>query len=136
MDNCIFCKIAGGEIPAATLYEDDEFRVILDAGPASRGHALILPKAHYTDLFELPEDLAAKAVKLAKRLLPAMKKALNCDGFHLVQNNGTAAGQTVPHYHLHIIPCYADKGPAAVWTPGECTDEDRELIPKLVKENL
>ena len=103
MDNCIFCKIAGGEIPAATLYEDDEFRVILDAGPASRGHALILPKAHYTDLFELPEDLAAKAGKLAKRLLPAMKKALNCDGFHLVQNNGTAAGQTVPHYHLHII---------------------------------
>ena len=136
MENCIFCMIAKGDIPSATLYEDEKFRVILDLGPAGRGHALVLPKEHYADLFEIPADLAAEALKLAKSLLPAMKKALDCDGFQLVQNNGAAAGQTVAHYHLHIIPCYADKGPGAVWTPGELSEEDKAAIPAAVQANL
>ena len=76
MDSCIFCKIAGGEIPSATLYEDDDFRVILDLGPASKGHALILPKEHYANLYEIPDELAAKAMKLAKKMASAMTKAL------------------------------------------------------------
>ena len=67
MDNCIFCKIANGEIPSATLYEDEDFRVILDLGPASKGHALILPKTHAANIYELPDELAAKAMILAKR---------------------------------------------------------------------
>ena len=136
MDNCIFCLIAKGDIPSATLYEDEKFRVILDLGPAARGHALVIPKEHYADLFEIPADLAAEAVKLAKRLLPAMKEALSCDGFQLVQNNGEAAGQTVSHYHLHIIPCYAGKGPGAAWTPGELAEEDKTAIPEAVKKFL
>ena len=70
MSDCIFCKLAGGEIPTATLYEDDDFRVILDAGPATKGHCLILPKEHYADLYEIPEDLLMKAAVLAGRLLP------------------------------------------------------------------
>ncbi len=93
--NCIFCKIAGGEIPSATVYEDSEFRVILDLGPASRGHALILPKEHFKDLCELDEQVAAKVLPLAGKIGAAMKQALGCSGFNVVQNNGETAGQTV-----------------------------------------
>ena len=102
--NCIFCKIAGGEIPSATVYEDSEFRVILDLGPASRGHALILPKEHFKDLCELDEQVAAKVLPLAGKIGAAMKQALGCSGFNVVQNNGETAGQTVFHFHVHIIP--------------------------------
>ena len=102
--NCIFCKIAGGEIPSSTVYEDEDFRVILDLGPASKGHALILPKQHYKDLCELDEAIAAKVMPLAAKIGKAMKKSLGCAGFNVVQNNGTEAGQTVFHFHVHIIP--------------------------------
>ena len=83
MDNCIFCKIANGEIPAATLYEDENFRVILDLGPASKGHALILPKAHAANIYELSDEMAAKAMILAKKMATAMTEALKCDGLIL-----------------------------------------------------
>ena len=83
MDNCIFCKIASGEIPAATLYEDDLFRVILDLGPASKGHALILPKNHYANLYEIPDELVGKAMVLAKKMGTALKEALGCDGLNV-----------------------------------------------------
>ena len=97
-EDCIFCKIAGGEIPSKTLYEDDRFRVILDLGPAARGHALILPKEHAENLYELPEETAAAVMVLAKRMAAVMRDRLNCDGLNLIQNNGEAAGQTVAHW--------------------------------------
>ena len=103
---CIFCKIAGGEIPSSTVYEDEDFRVILDLGPASKGHALILPKNHYADLYEIDENVAADAMKLAKKLAIHMTDVLKCDGFNLVQNNHEVAGQTVFHFHMHLIPRY------------------------------
>ncbi len=135
--DCIFCKIANGEIPSASLYEDENFNVILDLGPATRGHALILPKKHYKDLEELPEELAEKAILLGKKLVPAMKKALPCDGVQLVQNNGEAAGQTVFHYHLHLIPAYKKMGhPGAIWQGGSLLEEDKEEIPKRIKAAL
>lgn len=87
-DDCIFCKIANGEIPSGTIYEDELFRVILDLGPATRGHALILPKDHASDLYELPEETAAGAMKVAKQIALKMKEKLHCDGLNLVQNNG------------------------------------------------
>ena len=114
-DNCIFCKIANGEIPAKTLYEDDRFRVILDLGPATRGHALILPKDHYADLFELPEESAGEVMKLAKKMVTKMRGKLGCEGFNLVQNNGDLAGQTVFHFHLHLIPRYSADGQKIGW---------------------
>ncbi len=101
--NCIFCKIANGEIPSATLYEDEEFRVILDLGPATKGHALILPRAMRI-WYEIPEETAGKFMILAKKMVTRMKKALNCDGFNVLQNNEEPAGQTVFHYHIHLIP--------------------------------
>ena len=93
-DNCIFCKIAAGEIPSETVYEDEQFRAIL-------------PKAHFKDVTEISDEYAANVLKVAAKLGKAMKKGLGCEGFNLVQNNGEAAGQTVMHFHMHVIPRYA-----------------------------
>ena len=127
-DNCIFCKIAGGVIPSTTLYEDEEFRVILDLGPATKGHALILPKNHFANLFEIPEDMDAKAFILAKKVAKKMKDVFGCDGVNIVQNNGVAAGQTVFHFHIHLIPRYEGDHAGVTWKPGTLTDEEREEI--------
>lgn len=131
--DCIFCKIANGEIPAATLYEDEDFRVILDLGPATRGHALILPKEHFKDLYELDDEIAGKAMCLAKKMITKMTDVLGCDGYNVVQNNGESAGQTVFHFHMHLIPRYrGDKAGIASWKQGELTEEDKEdIISKL-----
>ena len=104
MDNCIFCKIAAGEIPSNTVYEDEIFRVILDIAPANPGHCLILPKARAADIFELDEALVGKAAVLAKKIASAVKKAVKADGINIIQNNGAAAGQSVSHYHVHVVP--------------------------------
>ncbi|AOZ95106.1 histidine triad (HIT) family protein [Butyrivibrio hungatei DSM 14810] len=124
MDGCIFCKIANGEIPSNTIYEDDAFRVILDNGPATKGHALVLPKAHYSDLFEMPEEAAADAMKVAKKVASLIKTKLNCDGLNLVQNNGETAGQTVMHFHLHVIPRYENDGQKILWNPTSPSAEE------------
>ncbi len=135
-NNCIFCKIAGGEIPSATVYEDSDFRVILDLGPASRGHALILPKEHFKDLCELDESVAAKVLPLAGKIGAAMKEVLGCSGFNVVQNNGETAGQTVFHFHVHIIPRY-EGGPAMVtWTPGNADSTELAEISNSLKEAM
>jgi histidine triad (HIT) family protein len=128
MENCIFCKIAAGEIPSNTIYEDDSFRVILDLGPATKGHALVLPKNHYADLFEIPEDVLADAAKVAKKVAGTMKEKLSCDGLNLVQNNGEAAGQTVMHFHLHIIPRYKNDGQHILWKPTSPSPEELAAI--------
>ena len=130
MSDCIFCKIANGEIPSATLYEDEDFRVILDLGPASKGHALILPKAHAANIYEISDDMAAKAMILAKAT--KMTEALKCDGFNIVQNNGEPAGQTVFHFHMHLIPRYEGDQVGITWKPGTLTDEVKnEILEKL-----
>ena len=136
MDNCIFCKIALGQIPAATLYEDDDFRVILDLGPASKGHALILPKTHAKNIYELSDELAGKVFILAKKMATAMTEALQCDGFNIVQNNGETAGQTVFHFHMHLIPRYHGDNVKLTWVPGTLTNEWKEEILGKVKAVL
>ena len=127
-DSCIFCKIANGMIPSKTIYEDEDFRVILDLGPATKGHALILPKQHSDNLYELPDETAAKVMVLAKKMAAKMTEKLQCDGFNIVQNNGEVAGQTVMHYHLHLIPRYQDDGQKILWKPTEVTQEELEQI--------
>ena len=127
-EGCIFCKIANGEIPSNTLYEDEKYRVILDLGPATRGHALILPKDHYADLYELPEENCAEVLKLAKKMAERMKEKLGCTGLNLVQNNGESAGQTVHHFHMHLIPRYDDGSRIVAWTPGEPSAEELARI--------
>ncbi|MCI8991906.1 MAG: HIT family protein [Eubacterium sp.] len=109
-DNCIFCKIIAGEIPSKTIFEDDDFKVVLDVSPATKGHALILPKGHYADIYELPEEIASKIFVLAKKMAVHMTEKLNCDGFNIIQNNKEVAGQTVFHFHMHLIPRYQEDG--------------------------
>lgn len=133
-DDCIFCKIANGEIPSRTLYEDEDFRVILDLGPATKGHALILPKEHADNLFELPDETAAKVLGVAKKLGTVMQQKLQFDGLNLVQNNGEVAGQTVKHFHLHMIPRYKDDGQNILWKPGSPSDEELDEIRKQIVE--
>ena len=131
-DDCIFCKIAAREIPSKTIYEDEKYRVILDLGPATRGHALILPKNHYANLFELPEEDAKEVICLAKKMATIMKDKLGCDGFNLVQNNGEAAGQTVFHFHMHLIPRYENDGQEIGWKPGSPSQDELEEIKKQI----
>lgn len=133
-DNCIFCKIIAGEIPSHTLYEDEQFKVILDVGPATKGHALILPKNHYANLYELPEEMAADVMKLAKKMMIIMTEKLHCDGFNIVQNNGEVAGQTVFHFHVHLIPRYKNDGEILKYIAGEPGQEELEQIKKIITE--
>lgn len=134
-ENCIFCKIIAGEIPSNTIYEDDDFKVILDVSPASKGHALILPKNHVADIFTIDEDIAAKAMKLAKKLATHMKEVLHCDGFNILQNNGEVAGQTVFHFHMHLIPRYknAKNDDMILWNHLEFTPEELAEIRNELK---
>lgn len=130
--DCIFCKIAAGEIPSATLYEDEDFRVILDLNPASKGHALILPKEHYRNLYDIGEEILKKAAVLAKKMVKNLTDVLGCQGYNIVQNNEEVAGQTVFHYHMHLIPRYKDDNVGLGWHMGTLTDEDKaEILEKL-----
>lgn len=127
-DDCIFCKIVNGEIPSKTIYEDESFRVILDLGPATKGHALILPREHAANLFELPDETAAAAMVLAKKMAGCLRDKLHCAGLNLVQNNGAVAGQTVEHFHVHVIPRYENDGQEINWTHGEPSQEELEAV--------
>ncbi|MCR5358239.1 MAG: HIT family protein [Lachnospiraceae bacterium] len=131
-DDCIFCKLANGVFETNMIYEDDDFAVILDAAPATKGHALIIPKEHYSDIYELDEEVAGKAFKLAKKLAAHMSKKLDCDGFNIVQNNGEAAGQTVFHFHMHLIPRYKNDNAFIQWKPTEPSPEDQKELCKLL----
>lgn len=131
-EDCIFCKLANGVFPTNSIYEDDDFNVILDLAPATKGHALILPKQHADNLYELPDETAAKVLVLAKKLAKSMTDKLGCDGLNVVQNNGAIAGQTVMHFHMHLIPRYEDDAQKIAWKPLEMSAE--ELI--AIKEQL
>ena len=134
-EDCIFCKIANGEIPSKTLYEDDDFRVILDLAPATKGHALILPKEHAANLYELPEELAGKVLGVAKKVATKMQEKLQCDGLNLVQNNGEVAGQTMFHFHMHLIPRYKDMDNTNLLKcmPGEADAEEIKALAEALK---
>ena len=133
-DNCIFCKIIAGEIPSQTIYEDDKFKVILDVAPATKGHALILPKSHYANLYELPEDMAADTVKLAKKMMRVMTDRLSCDGFNILQNNGEIAGQSGFHFHMHLLPRYKDDGEILKYIPRNPDPKELEQIRKTITD--
>ena len=125
-DNCIFCKLANKDIPTNIIYEDDRFTVILDASPATKGHALILPKNHAANIYELPDEDASAVFVLAKKLATKMTEILHCDGFNIVQNNGEVAVQTVFHFHMHLIPRYLNDGnqDKLTWNHAEFTPEE------------
>jgi len=135
-ENCIFCKLANGDIPTATVYEDEYLRAIMDAAPANKGHIIILPKSHAADIYELNDEYVSRAFVLAKKLAVALKKLTGCDGVNILQNNGEAAGQTVFHFHVHVIPRFKDDDCTIVWKPTSYEDGEASEVAKKIAELL
>ena len=134
-ENCIFCKILAGEIPSTAVYEDDDFKAILDVNPAARGHVIILPKNHAANIYELPDEDASKIMIVAKKIATAIEKANHCDGVNILQNNGEAAGQTVFHLHVHVIPRFKGDTVNIGWIQGDMP-EDLDAICKEIQAQL
>ena len=130
--DCIFCLLAGGDIPTAKVYEDDRLTAILDAGPAAKGHVIIIPKDHYKNITEVPEDLSAAMISLASRIGQAQMKQLGAGGFNILVNTNEVAGQTVFHVHMHVIPRYEGEPMIVTWIPGKSEEPEKtaELIAK------
>ena len=108
--DCIFCKIINGEIPSSKVYEDEDFIAFLDINPVHKGHTLLIPKKHFRNLFDTPDDVAAKIYSTAAKVGEGICKATSADGLNILQNNEEAAGQEVFHSHIHIIPRYKEDG--------------------------
>ena len=135
-DDCIFCKIAKGEIPSATIYECSDFKCILDVAPAGKGHALIITKEHYDNIFQLDAETAAKIFSFATVAAKAIKEETGCEGMNVLQNNGAVAGQTVNHFHLHLIPRNQDDGVNMSWNPLETVSEEQQALAKAIKRKI
>lgn len=135
-DDCIFCKIANGEIPSATVYEDSTCRVILDVNPANKGHALVIPKEHYDNIYSMDADTASKIFTIATEVAKAQKAELNPDGLNIVQNNGEAAGQTVFHFHMHVIPRYIKDNVNIKWLPEKPEADELETLSKALRKRI
>lgn len=134
-EDCIFCKLANGDIPTNSLYEDDIVKVIFDLGPASQGHVLVIPKQHYDNIYSIDEDTAGHIFKVVSKIAKVLNKALDCEGMNILQNNGAIAGQTVFHFHMHIIPRYTNDSVKITWKPGETDSAQiQNIIDKVNKE--
>ncbi|WP_313526630.1 HIT family protein [Anaerotignum sp.] len=136
MSDCIFCKIINGDIPSATIYENEEFKVILDRFPANEGHVLILPKKHSANIFEIDPDQAGRLFVLATKIAKQMKSILGFEHLNVMQNNGTVAGQTVFHFHLHLIPRYENDGITIAYKPMDLTDAQIEDMRKKLETTI
>jgi histidine triad (HIT) family protein len=126
--DCLFCKIVAGEVPSTRVHEDDRVIAIMDIFPATRGHVLVIPRAHATDVREFSEDDLAAAASVAKRQAGLAMRGLAADGVTIMQSNGAAAWQTVFHYHVHVIPRYRDDPLVLPWRPGEAPADPIELV--------
>lgn len=115
MTDCVFCRIVRGELPSARVHEDEHTLAIMDAGHVNPGHTLVLVKPHFATMQELPEDLAAAAFRAANRVAKAIERAFAPAGLTILQANKPAGWQTVPHFHLHVLPRHENDGASIVW---------------------
>lgn len=133
MNNCIFCKIIQGEIPADKIYEDENHLAFLDIAPVNPGHILLIPIVHYKNLYNLPDDTLGGIAPLIKKIAIAVKQATNADGISIRMNNESAAGQIVPHAHFHIMPRFSNDGHRH-WRGKQCPpDKLKETAEKIKK---
>lgn len=132
----IFSRIISGEIPAVKVYEDDQVVAFLDIAPASKGHTLVVPKQEYQDLLSVPPELLAVVHHTVQRVAQAIQQALQPHGMNILQNNGTAAGQNVFHYHVHIIPRWEGDRALRLWEPKQATNDDLQMIADLIRVKL
>lgn len=132
MSDCLFCKIVKGEIPCNKVYENDKVLAFLDIAPVHKGHTLVIPKEHYVNLLDIPDDLLAEVQRVSKMLAKAIIEAVDTDGFDIVQSNGETGGQVIFHYHNHIIPRFKNDG-LKFWPHGEYKEgEDKKVKEKIV----
>ncbi len=134
--DCLFCKIVAGEIPSYKIFEDDDFMAITDIQPVNLGHALLIPKAHYKNLFDLPDRLLGGLGVHLQKLALAIKTATAADGINLGMNNETAAGQLIFHAHFHIIPRFTGDGFEHWHGQTKPTPEDLTAITEKIKSNF
>lgn len=134
--NCIFCKIIKGELPSHKIHEDENTLAFLDISPVNIGHTLVIPKAHYKNIFETPEEIMVDLMKTVHKLSKAIKTALNADGINVTMNNDPAAGQVVFHSHIHIIPRITDDG-FPLWKGKRPYEEgEKDLVTRKITEVL
>ena len=139
MTDCIFCKIINGDIPSVKVYEDEHVFAFMDIAPLTKGHTLLIPKQHVADLLDMPEDVARNLYASAPKIANALKAAFNPQGMNTVNNNGAFAGQTVFHYHLHLIPRYDENdGLQVTWgaQPGKFAPEEMQQLAAQINEHL
>jgi histidine triad (HIT) family protein len=129
----IFSRIVNGEIPAHKVYEDDQTLAFLDINPGARGHTLVIPKAEYPGLLDMPDELLAAVSQTTRRVARAITDALQPDGFNIVQNNGAAAGQVVFHFHVHIIPRWEGDRAVGYWRPGQASQDELQEVAELIR---
>lgn len=139
MDDCIFCKIIAGDIPARTVYEDDDVLAFLDANPLARGHTLVVPKSHHERIDDLPAADREIVFETLGRLAPTVEAAVDADGINVGMNDGEAAGQEIPHVHGHLVPRFEGDGGGAVHsivrTRPDLPDDELDGIAKEIRTN-
>ena len=136
MEDCIFCKIAKGEIPSSKIYEDDSVLAFLDIAPINKGHALVIPKQHYVNILDLPEAEFHKIASAVKKVSAAVKKATNADGINVLQANEKAAGQDVMHFHAHVIPRFENDGSGFRWLKKEYSEGEMQALQEKIRNAL
>jgi len=136
VDNCIFCKIVAGQIPATKVYEDEVALAFLDIGPISDGHTLVIPKQHFDKLHECPAELLSQISRCLGRIAHAAVAATGADGYNVLCNNGRVAGQLVDHMHFHIIPRNAGDGVFNRWPHFKYPEGKAEALAESIRQNL
>lgn len=132
----VFTRIVTGELPAAKVYEDGLTLAFLDIRPAARGHTLVIPKDEYANLYDMPPELLSAVAITTQKVAQAIKDTLNPDGINILQNNGAEAGQTVFHYHIHILPRWRGDQPIIEWTQSEPEPAALETLAKEIRTKI
>ncbi len=139
-EDCLFCQIVDGQIPGRTVYEDERTYAFLDVNPLAPGHTLVIPKAHHEHVQDLSPDLAGDLFATVNRITPAVEAAVDADGTTIAVNNGEAAGQEVPHVHVHVVPRFDDDGAGPIHMlfggPGDLDDERMDEIEAAIADGL
>ena len=137
MDECIFCKIVSGKIPATKVYEDENVLSFLDIMPAAKGHALVIPKRHYATLLDMPHEELKQVAEAVQKIAAATMVALpGVEGFNVLQSNNEAAGQVIPHVHFHVIPRHKEDKISFAWEHGEAEMEELKRYAALVRQKI
>ena len=135
-DDCIFCKIANGEIPSTKVYEDEDILAFLDVNPASKGHTLVITKQHFDNFLMVPRDLVDKTFEVAQKIGQAMVSSLGAQGINILSNVNKIAGQSVYHFHVHVIPRYETDGLSLEFTPNQIERFNLPSLASKINESL